>query len=220
MSYPTDTFAYYPSKRHRVRRIEIEAPAGFYAGARQNYHLLPADVVLYRADATLVDLAIEAVTHSVWIHGGMLAWDEDDGRWEILDTIAWKGGQRTPLDEAVRRNPGHWDHFRANPCNRWPEFNRSLAVAKMDEFVGRPYGWKGVFLDALSHLPLIGPQRDTKHGADDGALPFCTEATAIATRTGGADPWPHLASRFVEPVDVAQSPFFEYAGTFWPAEAF
>lgn len=217
MSYPTVSLAYRP-RRRPVRRIEIDARLAWYGGD-WNHGLMPADLVLYRADATLMDLTIEAVTHSLWIHGGMLAWDEDHGRWEILDTIAWHGGQRTPLVEAVRKNPGHWDLFRANADNRWPEFNRAVAVARMDQFVGRPYGWKSLCWDGFSHIPLIGPDRDTKDGADDGALPFCTEATAIATRAGGVDPWPHLASRFVEPVHVAESPFFEYAGTFWPAEA-
>ncbi len=218
MSYPMITLACRPRCRP-VRRIEVDERLACYMAGDWKHGLLPADLVLYRADATLLDLTIKAVTHSIWIHGGMIAWDEDQGQWQILDTIAWHGGRETPLVQAVRDNPGHWDLFRANAGNRWPEFNRSLAVARMDQFVGRPYGWLSLLRDGLSHIPLIGPKRDTKEGADDGVLPFCTEAAAIAVRMGGVDPWPHLASQFVEPVNVAESPFFEYAGTFWPAEA-
>ena len=33
----------------------------------------------------------------------------------------------------------------------------------------------------------------------------------------GVDPVPNRAAAFVEPVHLAQSPFYQYRGTFWPA---
>jgi len=61
-------------------------------------------------------------------------------------------------------------------------------------------------------------RRDLRDGADDGALPFCSQAVAIATRVaGGIDVVPHRPDAYTEPVHLAQSLFYEYAGTFWPA---
>jgi hypothetical protein len=198
----------------RRRRIEV-GRRGWDCG------IGAGDAVLYRADPTLPDLTIAAVSGSPWIHAGMLAWDADAEQWEIIDTQQWRGGRRTPLVEAVRANPGHWDHFAANPHDRWPEFNRRLAVAKMDEFVDRPYGWLNLICDGLSHLPVLGAliSRDLRDGADDGRQPYCSQAVAIATRVGGGvDVVPHRTDAYTEPVHLAQSLFYEYRGTFWPAE--
>ena len=175
--------------------------------------------MLYRADPTVEDLVIAAVERSIWIHAGLLVWNEDTEQWEILDTRQWRGGRRTPLIDAVRANPGHWDLFHADD-RRWPAFNRRLCVAKADEFVDRPYGWWSLIRDGLSHLPLLGCLvRDLCDGDDEGRLPYCMELVSLATRVGGGvDVVPHLPDCFTEPVHAAQSLFYQYAGTFYPAE--
>jgi hypothetical protein len=208
---------------HRVRPICVE-PVGRRVTPWQlpwDCVMAPGDAVLYRADATLEDLLVAGATHCIWIHVGMLAWNEDLEQWEIIDTRQWQGGKRTPLIEAVRANPGHWDLFHTNPQNRWPEYNRRLAVAKMDEFVDRPYGWASLLADAWTHLPVVGGLfvGDLASRVEDGRPPYCSQSFVIATRVaGGIDMVPHRPDCYCEPVHVAESLFCEYSGTFWPAE--
>jgi hypothetical protein len=89
----------------------------------------------------------------------------------------------------------------------------------MDEFVDRPYGWGNLFRDALTHIPFVQAwfPVDLADGSDDGDLPYCSQAFALATRIGGGvDNCPHRADRYTEPVHVVQSLFCEYRGTFVP----
>lgn len=44
----------------------------------------------------------------------------------------------------------------------------------------------------------------------------CAEARALADRYAGVDPVPFLNDRFVEPADLARSPFYRYQFTFAP----
>jgi hypothetical protein len=205
-------------QRPRTWRLEVALPYGHVVRPFPRC-LSPGDAVLYRADPTPLDRVIELTTHSIWIHAGMLAWDDDQAQWEILDTRAWHGARRTPLFQAVQENPGHWDHFRANAGERWPGFSRAAAVAMADEYLNRPYGWLSLLRDGLAHLPLpcnVLPARDLRYGAEEGDLPFCSQLLAICWLAGGVNAFPHLPPERVEPVHVAQSLFCEYAGTFWP----
>ncbi len=212
------------SHRKPVRPIWVGDDSGWIPGHCGTWHrwdrdLQDGDGILYRRDATLASLVIASVTQCPWVHVGMIAWNDDEDRWEIIETVQWHGGRRISLVEAVRANPGHWDWFRANPDNRWPEFDRQAAVAKMEQFVGRRYGWLSLARDGLSHLPLLGGLAGEL--ADDGSglrLPFCSQAATIAWRAGGVDPVSHRRAQFCEPVHVAQSLFLEYGGTFFPAD--
>lgn len=47
----------------------------------------------------------------------------------------------------------------------------------------------------------------------------CAEARALADRYAGVDPVPFLNDRFVEPADLARSPFYRYQFTFAPFNA-
>ncbi len=182
--------------------------------------MAPGDAVLYAADPTPADLLIADVEHSIWIHAGMLAWNDEREEWEIVDTRQWVGGKRTPLIEAVRANPGHWHLFHADAGGRWPEFNRRLCVAKADEVIDRPYGWFSLARDGLSHLPLLGwLARDLCDGVNEGRLPYCAEHVTLATRDGGGvNIVPGRPACFVEPVHLAQSEFYEHRGPFFPAD--
>lgn len=210
----------------RVREIYVEAAGRqhgpLYRRAPWDREMAPGDAVLYRADPNLEDLAISMATNCIWIHVGMLDFDETAERWQIIDTQQWHGGRRTPLIDAVRANPGHWDLFHTNPGERWPGYDRRLAVGKMAEWVDRPYGWASLLADAWTHVPLVGGLfvGDLATRVDEGRPPYCSQAFVIATRIGGGvDMVPHRPDRFCEPVHVAQSMFCAYAGTFWPAEA-
>jgi hypothetical protein len=184
-----------------------------------DHKLASGDAVLYAADPTPEDLLIEAVTGSSIIHAGLLAWNSDEDRWEIVDTRQWHGARRTPLYDAVCKNPGHWLLFHAD-CNRWPEFNRRLCVEMADRFVSRRYGWVSLIRDGLHDLPLIGslvPAGQLDDDPDRGRLPFCSELVLYCTLFGGGvDAIPNLPIQFCEPKHIAQSPFWQYSGTFWP----
>jgi hypothetical protein len=204
-------------RRRPVKRILVPAHSGHAQGC-WDWGMKHGDIVLYRKDNTLLDLMIAEVTRSIWIHAGMLAWNDEARRWEILDVQQWRGGQCTPLAEAVRRNPGHWDHFAVDWEGRWPEYNRELAVARMREFVGRPYGWVALARDGLSHVPVLGHwAADFKEGTKRGRRPFCSMATTIAQATAGIEIVHHLPHALTEPVHVAQTVVHTYRGTFYPA---
>lgn len=127
-----------------------------------------------------------------------------------------KGGRAVTLESQVRRFPGGIDVFEVNPCGRWREFDRHGAVRYIRRLAGCDYGYGGVLLAALRHLPLwrwlVRPDSDDHRVA--AQPPFCSQACAMADRIGGGvDPVPHLADRLTEPADLARSPFYRYRFT-------
>ena len=179
--------------------------------------LTPGDLLLYRGDDSLMDLAIADEGRGPWVHAAMLDYVEE--QWQVLETLQRHGGRRKPLAEAVAENPGQWDVFTIDPDSRWPEFSRYLALEKMRSFVGMPYGWAGIIRLAASRIPVLG-RRFWPVTIDDDAPytlpPFCSDAVSAACRAGGVDPVPHLADYFTEPSDLARSLFFQYALTLVP----
>jgi hypothetical protein len=190
------------------------------AYADHEAEMLPGDLLLYRATAAdgLVDVEIARFGRSPWCHAAMVASDPmNPRRLLLLEMIQFHGGRCRSLLEAVRENPGHWDHFRANRAYRW-HFNRGAAVARMQKFVGRPYGWHDLLRDAALHLPLVRAFTPAQVADTEtyGHTPYCSEAVDIATRAGGVDPVPFLPGELTEPGDLARSLFFEYQGTLVP----
>lgn len=80
-----------------------------------------------------------------------------------------------------------------------------------------PYGWRHLACAACLHLPPIRwtlrPEiRDETKASK--FPPFCSEACSGSDRVGGGhDPCPWAADRITEPRDLAESDFYEYAGT-------
>lgn len=179
--------------------------------------LAVADLVLFRAEATPVDMAIAGAGRSRYCHAAMLDYT-DDSEWRMLETLQWHGGREVSLLDQVQRFPGHYDVFRPNPENRWPWFEPELAIAHMRTFVGRRYGWLHLVRLALGRLPLLSFVLPLDRWADvpDGQPPFCSEACAAAYAAGGVDPVPLLSDRRTEPGDLARSLFFEYRFTLVP----
>lgn len=140
-------------------------------------------------------------------------WDEDLFLLEVLQAT---GGRAVTLSSQVRRYPGRWDVYEANPDDRWPEYDRAAATRFMRRLCGCDYGYGGVAMAALLHLPVV--RCFVRPAVDDAAIdrrpPFCSHACAMADRLGGhIDPVPHLADRLTEPADLARSAFYRYRFT-------
>ena len=177
------------------------------------YTLSEGDLLLFRRRG-LISLAGRGV-HS---HAAKAArWGDD---WFCLEVREFKGGRAVTLESQVRRNPGRIDVYAAGePSGRWPRYDRHEAVAYMRRLAGCEYGWWSVLGTALLHLPVIRwfyrPSLDDL--AKSSRPPFCSQAVAMAERLGGGvDPVPNLSDFFVEPADLARSPFYRYRFTLVP----
>ncbi len=149
-------------------------------------------------------------------HSAKVAWW---GRDLFCLEICAFGGRATMLSRMVQKYPKRIDVYKANPQNRWPEYRREGATEHMKWLCGCSYGFVGLFLAALLHLPFV--RLFVKADTDDMAImhrpPFCSQACAVVDRIGGGvDPVKHLADRITEPPDLARSPFYEYMFTLIP----
>jgi len=147
-------------------------------------------------------------------HAAKAAWW--DGDLFLLEVIERHGGRAVTLSSQVRRWPGRYDVFETNPDDRWPRYDRAGATRLMKRLCGCDYGYAGVAVAALLHLPVVRcfvrPEVDDR--ATDRRPPFCSHACAMADRLGGGvDPVEHLADRLTEPADLARSPFYRYRST-------
>jgi hypothetical protein len=140
-------------------------------------------------------------------------WGEDLFCCEVREL---RGGRAVTLESQVRKFPGRIDVFEVNPDEKWREYDRRGAVRYIRRLAGCDYGYRGVLLAALRHLPvwrclLRADSNDSRSTIDP---PFCSQACAAADRIGGGvDPTPHLADRLTEPGDLARSPFYRYRFT-------
>jgi hypothetical protein len=176
------------------------------------------DLLLFRR-RSLISIAGRGI-HS---HAAKAAWWGDD--LFCLEVREWHGGRAVTLESQVRRRPGRIDLFRANPNNRWPEYDRARATILMRRLAGCDYGYAAVLAAAMLHLPFVrmavrAEVEDEADHASHGARrrpPFCSQACAMVDRVGGGvDPVPHLADRLTEPADLARSPFYRYELTLVP----
>jgi hypothetical protein len=147
-------------------------------------------------------------------HAAKAAWWGND--LFLLETRPGRGGRAVTLSSQVARYSGRIDVYRANPGERWADYDRDGAVRFMRRVAGLDYGYVGLLQAALLHLPGVRMFADP--ATDDAAInwrpPFCSQACAMADRIGGGvDPVPHLADRLTEPADLARSAFYEYLAT-------
>lgn len=167
------------------------------------------DLLLFRRRG-LISIAGRGV-HS---HAAKASWW--GGTLFCLETREWVGARAVTLASQVRRCPGAIDVYRANPDDRWPEYDRDASTRYMRQLAGSDYGYAAVLSAALLHLPVVRTlvRAELEDEAVDRRPPFCSQACAMADRLGGGvDPVPHLADRLTEPADLARSPFYEYAFT-------
>lgn len=181
----------------------------------------PADLLLWRDDQDIQDLMIARAGRSAHSHAAMLDYARQlsgFSRWRILEVTQWHGGRDTSLRDSVRQYPGHWDLFRANADNRWPEWDGDAAVRRMRRFVDCEYGWLKIWSVALLRMPVMGTifPADLDDSSRDDKPPICSEAVSIADCAGGVDPVPNLANRYTEPGDLARSLFYRYELTLVP----
>ncbi|MEM8866095.1 MAG: hypothetical protein AAGF31_11180 [Planctomycetota bacterium] len=147
-------------------------------------------------------------------HAAKAAWWGD--QLMCLEVREWYGGRAVTLESQVKRYPGAIDVFRANPSNRWPDFDRTRSTEFFRRLAGCDYGYASVLAAAMLHLPIVRTfvRAETEDAAIDHRPPFCSQACAMADRLGGGvDPTPHLADRLTEPADLARSPFYQYRFT-------
>jgi hypothetical protein len=177
-----------------------------YADARPQIH--SGDLLLYRRWGPIAIAG--RGTHS---HAAKAAWWDDD---LFLLEVQASGGRAVLLSRQVDRCPGRWDVYEVNPDARWPDYDWFEATRVMKRMCGCDYGFAGLAMAALRHLPVV--RWFLRHDVDDSATPrrppFCSQACVIADRVGGGvDPVPHLADRLTEPADLARSPFYRYRFT-------
>ncbi|MGD9635199.1 MAG: hypothetical protein AB7G28_21840 [Pirellulales bacterium] len=171
-----------------------------------------ADLLLFRR-RSLISVAGRG-EHS---HAAKAAWWGDE--LFCLEVREWHGGRAVTLASQVRKFPQRIDVLRANPHNRWPEYDRTRSNHFLRRLAGCDYGYAAVLSAAMLHLPLIrlAVRAEIDDSAIDRRPPFCSHACAMADRLGGGvDPVPHLADRLTEPADLARSPFYEYLFTLEP----
>jgi hypothetical protein len=147
-------------------------------------------------------------------HAAKAAWWGND--LFCLEVREWHGGRAVTLESQVQKFPRRIDVYKANPANRWPEYDRTRATTMMRRLAGCDYGYTSVLAAAMLHLPFIrmAVRAETEDHAIDHRPPFCSQACAMTDRVGGGvDPVPHLADRLTEPADLARSPFYQYAFT-------
>jgi len=171
------------------------------------------DLLLFRGRGVVARL-IGVAGRSVYTHAGRAVWWGND--LFCCEVRELKGGRAVTLESQVRRFGGLIDVFEVNPSARWREFNRRGAVRYIRRLAGCDYGYRGVLLAALRHVPLwrflVRPDSNDQRVAEQP--PFCSQACAMADRVGGGvDPVPHLADRLTEPADLARSPFYRYRFT-------
>jgi len=150
-------------------------------------------------------------------HAARAAWWHED--LFCIEVLPWHGGRAVTLSSQVERDPGCYDVYEVNPHNAWPRYNRVLAARFMRRLAGRHYGYLGLLLTSLTHMPIV--RWFYRPSADDGLQvnrpPFCSHACALADHlAGGVDPVPQLADSQVEPADLARSPFYRYRFTLIP----
>jgi hypothetical protein len=171
------------------------------------------DLLLFRGRGFIARL-IGVAGRSEYTHAGRAVWWGND--LFCCEVRELRGGRAVTLESQVRKHPGAIDVFEVNPSARWREFKRRGAVRYIRRLAGCDYGYRGVLLAALRHLPvwrfLVSPDSDDKRIAEQP--PFCSQACAMADRLGGGvDPVPELADRLTEPADLARSPFYRYRFT-------
>jgi hypothetical protein len=181
-----------------------------YADARREIH--NADLLLFRRRSRLTRL-IAVAGRSQYVHAAMAGWWKD--RLMCVEMTS-SGGRAQLLSNLVEQWPGAIDVYRANADHR--RFSRQRALHAMIGITGKRYGWLNLFRAALLHMPAFRflAQPDANDDATSNEPPFCSQAVAMADRTGGVDPVPNLADRLTEPGDLARSTFFEYRFTLIP----
>ena len=171
------------------------------------------DLLLFRGRGAIARL-IAVAGRSDYTHAGRAVWWGND--LFCCEVRELKGGRAVTLASQVAKHPGLIDVFEANPGARWREFDRRGAVRYIRRLAGCDYGYRGVWLAALRHLPVwrLWMRADGDDRRVAAQPPFCSQACAMADRIGGGvDPVPHLADRLTEPADLARSPFYRYRFT-------
>jgi len=176
------------------------------------------DLLLFRGRG-LVSRLIGVAGRSEYTHAARVVWWGGDAF--CCEVRELKGGRAVTLASQVAKYPGAIDVFETNPTGRWRQYDRRAVVKFMRRLAGCDYGYAGVLLAALRHLPLwrFLVRAETEDRKRTHRPPFCSQACAMADRlAGGVDPVPHLADRLTEPADLARSPFYRYRFTLVPEE--
>lgn len=183
--------------------------------------MLPGDVLLRRKQDGVPDEAIiSAVGRGPWIHAAMAApWD---GVWMVMECVQLGGARAVTLASQVAAHPGRWDVFSPSHhvlpvCGPVARGARAKAVQEMRSLAGQRYGWRSLWRLCLRRLPgvrLVWPV--SRDDAENGSLPFCSQAVSRAWRRAGIDLVPNLSDAATEPSDLARSSALVYQFTLFP----
>lgn len=179
-----------------------------------------ADLLLWRP-TSLRGWVQAQLSRSEFSHASKAHWIETPRgkRLMTLGTEERRGGVPDDLRDHVDRYPGVIDVYRANPGNRWPEYDRLGSIRwTIEHGLGRRYGWWATIRAALSRVIVLrwfswfNPSRyDEENGTKP---PNCSALCSMSDRIGGGvDPVPRLSDLSTEPGDLATSKFYEYRFT-------
>ena len=177
-----------------------------YADAVAGGYLMDGDLLLYRGKG-LIAWLIKVAGRGEYSHAAMIGWN--GSRPMCLEVREFKGARAVTLESQVKRNSGRI--LVRGPKLQLAEARCSAAVQYMWNLTGCGYGWWGILLAGLTHLPFVRcfrrPSTDDKMHSE--RPPFCSQAVAAAYRSVGYDPVPHLSDRYTEPNDLWRSAMFQ-----------
>ena len=179
-------------------------------------HIQPADLLLYRGTG-IVSRVVSIASMSAYTHAAKVS--VLDGSPYVVEIRELIGGRITSLRKQVATYPGRIDYYRANPDDRWPNYNRLGADRYMRDLTDYPYGLRHLWTAAMCHLPVVRIWFGVPSEEDvaDGHPPFCSDACSLADRIGGGvDPVLHTSDRQTKPSDLARSHFYQYQFTLIP----
>jgi len=187
--------------------------------------LFRPDRVSWRSFRWLWGIPIARLGRSEYCHAGMVERRSFEGRVPVcLEVLEGPGGRENVLSDVVDAHyPGQIDVYKVCEAVGWPgaytpEGRGQRMVNRMRQLVALPYGWWDMFRIVLRHVPFLRLVLKTPTDDDNGRVQpcVCSGAVAKAVEAGGLDLVARLPASFVQPGDLARSPFLDYLCTLLP----
>ena len=162
------------------------------------------DVLLF-SGRTFWSYIIRIATFSSISHVGIAVVD-DEGIW-VVDSSEGVGVTKRLLFDDIKAYPGQWYHAQIATGHRTAYSRKSVYGAAL-AMVGNKYGWWGIAVQTVIHLPIL---RELAYfgGIDRWfaqLLPFCSAAVVKLCRIGHLELVRARDAALCTPQDVFQSP--------------
>ncbi len=166
------------------------------------------DLLLFRGTG-IVSFLIKVAGRGEYSHAALVGFN--GGGPMVLENREFKGGRAVTLKSQVEQHDGRIDLFHSQATEK----QRMAAVSYAWSETGAVYGWWGLLMAGLTHLPIWRMiRRPSNDDEENFERPqFCSYMIAAAYRAAGVDVVDELADSFTEPSDLARSKVFERAFT-------